>query len=119
MRIKVLNEAFSVSKVADYSHVDINAQYCFIGNTPDERSLVCRTCDVPENTTERDDGWTAFMIEGVLDFSLIGILSGIAGVLASAGIGIFAISTFNTDYILVKDREGAIETLTDAGYDLF
>ncbi len=118
MKIKVIEEAFSVCKVADYSRVDLNAPYCFIGNTPDERSLVCRTCDVPISTTERDDGWSAFMIEGPLDFSLIGILSGITGVLASAGIGIFAISTFNTDYILVKDREGVIAALSDAGYDL-
>ena len=118
MRIKVIEESFSVCKVADYSRVDLNAPYCFIGNTPDERSLVCRTCDAPGDTIERDDGWSAFMIEGILEFSLIGILSGIAGVLASAGIGIFAISTFNTDYILVKDREGAIAALADAGYDL-
>ena len=118
MRRKVINEGFSVCKVEDYSRIAMASPSCFIGNTPDERSLVCRTCDVPENTTERDDGWTALMIDGVLDFSLIGILSGIAAALASAGIGIFAISTFNTDYILVKDREGAIAALTAAGYDL-
>ena len=118
MRIKVINEGFSVCKVEDYSRIDMTSPYCFIGNTPDERSLVCRTCDVPEGTICRDDGWSALMIDGVLDFSLIGILSGIAAALASAGIGIFAISTFNTDYILVKDREGAIAALTAAGYDL-
>ena len=118
MRIKVINEGFSVCKVEDYSRIDMTSPYCFIGNTPDERSLVCRTCDVPEGTIGRDDGWSALMIDGVLDFSLIGILSGIAAALASAGIGIFAISTFNTDYILVKDREGAIAALTAAGNDL-
>ena len=62
--------------------------------------------------------WTAFMIEGILDFSLIGILSRIAGTLADAGIGIFAISTYNTDYILVKDenKTGAEDALRKAGY---
>ena len=60
------------------------------------------------------------MIEGILDFSLIGILSSIAGVLASAGIGIFAVSTYNTDYILVKEenRQKAIAALRDAGYEV-
>ena len=62
--------------------------------------LVCMTEHVPDNVTERDDGWKAFRIEGVLDFSLIGILSKISALLAENEIGIFAISTYNTDYIL-------------------
>ncbi|MBD5396020.1 MAG: ACT domain-containing protein, partial [Lachnospiraceae bacterium] len=74
----------------------------------------------PANVTERDDGWRAFRIEGVLDFSLIGILSKISAILAEAKIGIFAVSTFNTDYILVKAEnfEKALSVLAAAGYDL-
>lgn len=49
-----------------------------------------------------DDGWKAFRIQGVLDFSLIGILAKIATVLADNGISIFAVSTYNTDYVLIK-----------------
>jgi hypothetical protein len=52
----------------------------------------------------REDGWRGFRIEGVLDFSLIGILSLISTILADNQIGIFAVSTYNTDYILVKDE---------------
>ena len=63
---------------------------------------MCITDNVPANVTERDDGWKAFRIQGILDFSLIGILSRIAGILAENEIGIFAVSTFNTDYILTK-----------------
>ena len=116
--IKQIEEALSICKVPDYSLVDLEKPYCFTGCTPDEKSLVCRTEDVPANASSRDDGWTAFMIEGILDFSLIGILSGIAGTLADAGIGIFALSTYNTDYILVKDenRTGAEDALRKAGY---
>ncbi len=59
----------------------------------------------PSLTIERDDGWRGFRIQGTLDFSLIGILSKLSGILAEHKIGIFAISTYNTDYILVKRRE--------------
>ena len=57
---------------------------------------------MPTETVNREDGWQMFKIEGVLDFSLIGILAKISGVLAKENISIFALSTFNTDYILVK-----------------
>ena len=116
--LRPIKETLSICKVPDYSLVDLDKPYCFTGCTPDEKSLVCRTEDVPSNATSKDDGWTVFMIEGILDFSLIGILSGIASTLADAGIGIFAISTYNTDYILVKDenKTRAEEALRKAGY---
>ena len=74
----------------------------------------------PANTIEREDGWRAFRIEGVLDFSLIGILSKISTLLADAGIGIFAVSTFNTDYILTKAEnfERALQILKERGYSI-
>ena len=74
MEIKKINHDFSVCKVADYSLVNLNAEYCFIGKTDEEKSLVCITGDVPANVTQRDDGWKGFRIQGILDFSLIGIL---------------------------------------------
>mgnify|MGYP003094263174 FL=1 len=120
MRIKKINRDFSVCRVAEYTLVNLNADYCFIEKTEEENSLVCMTEDVPANTTEREDGWKAFRIEGVLDFSLIGILAGIAGVLAEHGISIFAVSTYNTDYVLIK-RESygkALEILGGAGYEI-
>ena len=118
MEIKKIKHNFSVCKVADYSMVDLSAEYIFIGKTDEEKSLVCPTCDVPANVTERDDNWKAFRIQGILDFSLVGVLSKISGILAENEIGIFAISTFNTDYVLTKkgNYQKAIQTLTDAGY---
>ena len=97
MEIKKIDLDFSVCKVADYSLVNLDAAFCFVGKTDEENSLVCLTSDVPPNVTEREDGWKAFRIEGVLDFSLIGILSEILGILAENQIGILAVSTFNTD----------------------
>lgn len=121
MEIKVLDDNFSVCKVTDYSFVNLESQYCFIGKTDEENSLVCITEDVPANTTERDDGWRAFRIQGILDFSLIGILSKISALLAENEIGIFVVSTYNTDYILTKKEnfDKAIDVLRKAGYHIF
>ena len=121
MILKRIDADFSVCKVADFSEVDISRPFCFTAKTDEENSVVCQTEDAPANTTERDDGWKGFRIEGVLDFSLIGILSKISGILADNKIGIFAISTYNTDYVLVKQEnyERAIEVLKKAGYEVF
>ena len=120
MELKVIDKEFSVCKVSDFSEIDTGQPYIFTGSTDEERSLVCPTELVPGNTIERNDGWRAFRIEGVLDFSLIGILSKISTCLAENGIGIFAISTFNTDYVLTKENDfsKAIEVLELAGYNI-
>lgn len=116
--LEILPVRFSVCKVKDLSGFDPETPFCFIGTTDAEKSLVCPTDRVPGHVTARDDGWRAFRIRGQLDFSLIGILSGISSVLAAAKIGIFAVSTFDTDYILVKERdlEEAETELLLAGY---
>ena len=118
MVLKKLPYKLTVCKVVDIKEIDLNTEFYFIGRTDEEISLVCKTEDTPAATTERDDGWRGFRIEGVLDFSLIGILSKLSGILAENSIGIFAVSTFNTDYILVKGEnfERAMTVLADAGY---
>ena len=70
MTIQALPDAFSVCKVADYTLVDREAVFCFSGQTDAERSLVCRTQDVPDNVTAREDGWRAMRITGTLDIKL-------------------------------------------------
>ncbi len=102
LTLKIIPHTFSICQVADYSQVDLTSPWTFIATTDEERSLVCPTTQVPATTLSRDDGWRAFRIEGVLDFSLIGILAQISSILAAHKIGIFAISTYNTDYILTK-----------------
>ena len=117
--LETLPPRFSVCRVKDYSGVDLTKSFCFTGTTDAENSLVCPESLVPENTTERDDGWKGFRIIGQLDFSLIGILARISKILAESGIGIFAISTYNTDYILTKEEnfEKAMKVLKKAGYE--
>ena len=110
MEIKKIHQDFSVCKVMDYSLVNID----------EEKSLVCITNDVPPNVIQRDDGWKGFRIQGILDFSLIGILSKIAKILAENSISIFAISTYNTDYVLIKKEnyQKALDILKDSGYEI-
>ena len=118
MELKKIDHKLSVCKVADILSIDLKADFYFIGKTDEELSLVCKTEDVPLNATERDEGWRGFRIQGVLDFSMIGILSKLSGILADNRIGIFAVSTYNTDYILVKEEnfERALEALASRGY---
>lgn len=88
-----------------------------ITRTADELSIVCPQKNIPENIVcERD--WNCLKLEGPLDFSLIGILARISELLAEEKISIFVISTYDTDYILVKNDmiEKAVEKLTMNGY---
>ncbi len=118
MEIKRIEQDFSVCRVEDYSKVFLEDKYCFTGKTDEENSLVCITGNVPDNAVSREDGWKAFRIQGVLDFSMIGVLAEIASLLAEKKISIFVISTYNTDYILTKAEsyERAADALERAGY---
>ena len=120
MELKKLEYDLTVCKVATITDIDMTADFFFIGKTDEEISLVCKTEDTPKKTTECDDGWKGFRIQGFLDFSLIGILSKLSGILAENNIGIFAVSTFNTDYILVKAEnfERALNVLSVEGYTI-
>ena len=118
MELKKIDYKLTVCKVTDVSCINLVSDFYFIGKTDEELSLVCKTEDTPQNTVERDDGWRGFRIQGILDFSLIGILAKLSGILAEHKIGIFALSTYNTDYILVKENnyELALSVLASEGY---
>ena len=120
MELKKIDYKLTVCKVADASSINTESDFYFIGKTDEELSLVCKTKDTPQNTIERDDGWRGFRIQGILDFSLIGILSKLSGILAEHKIGIFAVSTYNTDYILVKEEnfDRALSVLASEGYSI-
>jgi hypothetical protein len=116
--LEPLCEQFTVCQLTDFNNADLTRPFTFAAVTDEEYSLVCRTADVPDNTIAREDGWRGFRIAGTLDFSLTGILAGIADILAEHAVGLFAVSTFNTDYIFVKDADfqSALELLGQAGY---
>lgn len=118
LTLEALAGNFTVCKVTDYSGVNLSDKYCFIGKTGEENSLVCETSRVPANTTEREDDWRALRVAGKLDFALVGVLAELSAVLARQNIGIFAVSTYNTDYIFLKNArfEEAVSALEKAGY---
>lgn len=118
MDLKIIDTDFSICKITDLSSVDLNEPFIFIAKTDEELSLVCDTEHIPKSVVTRNDGWKAIRIEGILDFSLIGILAKITTILADHHIGVFVVSTFNTDYIFVKenDLENAVAVLQDESY---
>ena len=118
MKIEIIDIEFSICKVEDFSAINIEDEFFFVSKTDEEISLVCETKSVPANILVRDEGWRAFRIQGTLDFSLVGILAKISTLLAENGISIFAISTYNTDYILTKSEHfnNAIEILKAKNY---
>ena len=120
MKLRVFDTPLSVCKLRDANDIDFAHELTFVGITDREISLACPTHAVPENTLAREDGWRAFRIEGQLDFSLIGILARISNVLADAGVGLFAVSTYDTDYILVKaeNLEHGLAALAASGYEI-
>lgn len=118
MQLRILSGSYTVCKIADPASVNWSGEVTFLSSTPEELSLVCETRLVPANPLAREDGWRALRVEGVLDFSLIGILSRITAILADAGVSVFCVSTFNTDYVLVKEDRltAAVSALQSAGH---
>ena len=113
--LKLLEDRFAIHSFAEDESIPMevfNAPIFFIGKTYEELSIVCPE-ELQLDSIEREDGWTALEVMGPLAFSMTGIMSQISGALASADISIFAISTFDTDYILVKQETvaEAIKTL--------
>lgn len=104
----------SGSPVPDWT---LSGPFFSVTRTSDELSIVCEEASVPEGVLS-EGGWRCIKIEAALPFGLVGILVSVLQPLAEAGVGIFATSTYDTDYILVKsgDLERATAALTQAGH---
>ena len=120
MELKIIGHEFSICKVSDLSAVDLSKEFYFVSKTDEEISLVCFSEDVPPNAAVIENGWKAFRVQGVLDFSLVGVLAEISALLAKNNISIFAVSTYNTDYIFTKTEafNNALAALAAAGYQI-
>ena len=118
--LKRLDERFSIHRFhnsAEIPHQVFESSFFNIIKTDDELSIVCPS-SLELDSGRLDADWVCFKVSGPLALDLHGIIAGLARVLAEAKISIFAISTFDTDYILVKsmNAEAAIRTLKAAGY---
>ena len=120
MTIERLQPDFTVCRLSTADGLNLNREFWFFARTDGELSLVCPSGEVPPQAALRDDGWRAFRVAGPLEFSMVGVLATISGALAAAGISLFAVSTYDTDYILVKRErfDDALAALADAGFTL-
>lgn len=123
MKLKKLESTYSVLKLPAQFEIPpwaLEGGFYAVNRTPDELSIVCESRFVPAEIENQSGHWACLKVDGLLDFAQTGILSSIAGPLARAKISIFAMSTFNTDYILVKEDqlEKAVESLRKSGFTL-
>ncbi len=118
MNIKLIDGDYTICKIENIKEVNFNDDFVFLSKTDEEISLVCITEHAPKHTLEREEGWKALRIQGQMEFSLVGVLAKLTGVIAKENIGVFAVSTYNTDYILTKseDFEKAVLSLRQNGY---
>ena len=122
LKLKLLDGIYAVCRFEDSDKVPswVNEKEFFsVTKTEDEISVVMLQDKISSDVKAEKD-WRILKVEGTLDFSLIGILAKISEILAKNSISIFVISTFNTDYILVKEEkvEKAILVLSEEGYEI-
>ncbi|MCB2358251.1 ACT domain-containing protein [Clostridium estertheticum] len=122
LTMKLLNEKFSVCRLNKNEQMPEwvkDSSFYSITKTSDELSIVCSQDSIPSNIKCEKD-WRILKVEGPLDFSLIGIISSISTILALKRISIFAVSTYDTDYILVKNKDidNAILALSNERYEI-
>jgi hypothetical protein len=118
--LTILPDIFAVCRLEPDEAIPewaFTGDFCSVTKTTQELSIVCKQNAVPPRyKTERD--WRALKVEGPLDFSLTGILAALAVPLGEADISLFAVATYDTDYVLVKSEmlDKAIEVLEKAGH---
>ena len=122
LALKLLKEKFGVCRLNKDELIPEwakNSDFYSITKTRDELSILCPQDSIPCGIKCEKD-WRALKVEGPLEFSIIGILSSISTILAQKGISIFAISTYDTDYVLVKDKDiaNAINALANEKYKI-
>jgi hypothetical protein len=118
LKLSILPNEYTIHRFSPGSDIPtLTGNFLSITRTDDELSIVC-DADIALKSEKSETGWACIKVLGPLDFGLTGILAGIASVLAEAKVSIFAISTYDTDYILVKKEKlvAAQDVLKQAGY---
>ena len=122
MKLQIQNSEYSICRLESSSQLPpwaLLGEFYSVVKTSDELSLVCESKNIPEGI-KKEEGWKILKVLGPLDFNLTGILSSLTAPLAAEKISLFAISTFDTDYLLVKSEnlQKATDTLIAAGFDV-
>jgi hypothetical protein len=122
LRLQPLADVYDVVKLDPQAPLPVWADarpFCSVTRSVDELSIVCPKSHVPP-PMRTGRAWRGLKVLGPLDFSLVGILLAVAAPLAEAGISIFAVSTYDTDYVLVQqpDFDEALAVLGTAGHTI-
>jgi hypothetical protein len=119
--LELLPDTFAICRLDPDAAIPdwANGEFVSITRTPEALSIVCRQDDVPDDM-QSERGWRCLRIVGKLDFSLVGVIATLTKVLADAGISVFLMSTYDTDYLLVRGRDvdRTVETLVEAGHSV-
>ena len=102
MELETISADFSVCQLSSLERVDWTRPFVFACRTDEELSLVCEAGYEPAGAARVEEGWRMLRFRGTLDFGQVGVVAALSAVLAWAGISIFVVSTYNTDYVLVK-----------------
>jgi hypothetical protein len=117
----MLGETFTINKLPQFAEIPSilsQGDMCFISRTDEELSIVCPDYMAPNNV-QQELGWRCIRVEGEMKLQEVGVLASLAQPLADAGIPMFVVSTFNTDYIFVMEENlvNAVQALQQAGHD--
>lgn len=120
LTLHLLNETFTINKLPQFAEIPSilsNGELCFIFRTDEELTIICPDYMAPNNV-QQELGWRCFKVEGEMKLQEVGVLAAIAEPLAEANVPIFAISTFNTDYVLVMEEHlvNAVQALQKSGH---
>ncbi len=118
LKLSILPNEYAIHRFSPESDIPtLTGNFLSVTRTEDELSILC-DADIALNSDESESGWACIKVLGPLDFFLTGILAKFSSVLAEAEISIFAISTYDTDYILVKKEKlvAAKDVLLQTGY---
>lgn len=120
MTLELLPMELAVCKLPEDARPDPSIPFSFFARTDQEASLVCPSECAPENALKKEAGWRCLRVRGPLDFSLVGVLARLSSVLAARSIPIFAVSTYDTDYLLIKKEAlpAALNALREAEIDV-
>lgn len=121
LALHLLNDTFTINKLPQFGEIPSvlsKAEMCFILRTDEELCIVCPDFMAPNNV-QQELGWRCLKVEGEMKLHEVGVLASITQPLADANISVFAISTFNTDYVFVMEEQlvNAVQALQKAGHE--
>ena len=121
LTLHMLGETFTINKLPQFAEIPSilsQGDMCFISRTDEELSIICPDYMAPNNV-QQELGWRCIKVEGEMKLQEVGVLASLAQPLADAGIPMFVVSTFNTDYIFVMEENlvNAVQALQQAGHD--